>query len=81
MDNTVVLERANEDFVKAQDLAILVLNRRVILSRVETFECYRILKKWISYFDDKAKTTPSQKNRRNYLYLRNRFKGYYKSLT
>lgn len=80
MINTRIYNGAWDDYSKAQDLAIMVKDNLADYSKAELVKCRKILKKWFDYFADQAKNATNISQKRNFAYLKNRFKEYYNSI-
>lgn len=80
MSDAELFQNAFDDYVKAQDLAIMVKERTSIFTKSEILICRRIFEKWFLHFANKAKTSNNRAEKINSRYLKNRFLDYYRSL-
>lgn len=80
MTNSELILDASKNYVKAQDLALLIRNRGINLTISEKEASRDVFRKWIMHFADLAKNTQDLRHRHNYNYLKNQFCNYYRTL-
>lgn len=80
MDSTDVIQAAFDDYVLAENLAMLIFVNKINLDKSDILKCQDMFHKWVFYFENKSKEPKNKGQKQNYQYLRNKFLKYYRAL-